>query len=86
MPAPNRRPNTGKPWTPEDIETLRRLAEARTPPPVIADRLGRSQASVFAQAEKIGVSIGEGGATRRVEQREARRRAALGGTEHPPSD
>jgi hypothetical protein len=43
MPAPKQPPNTGKPWTPEDEETLRRLAEADTPLGLIADQLGRRE-------------------------------------------
>jgi hypothetical protein len=69
-------PNSRKPWTPEETEKLRRLAEAGHPPSVIARRLGRSGGSVSKQAEKLRVSIGRNSITRIAERREARRRDA----------
>ena len=73
-----RPPNAGKPWTPEESETLRRLAETGMAPNLIADRLGRSAASVASQAEKLKVSIGRNSTTHALERREARRRDAEG--------
>jgi hypothetical protein len=84
MPPSNRRPNAGKPWTPKETETLRRLAEARAAPRLIADRLGWSLASVTQRAETLGLSIGEGSLTRRLEQKEAQHRASFG--QDPPQD
>ena len=73
-----RRPNARKPWTPDDTATLQRLAEAGIPSNLIADRLGRSAASVASQAEKLKVSIGRNSTTHALERREARRRDAEG--------
>ncbi len=77
MPLPHR-DNARKPWTPDDTETLRRLAAAGASPKLIADRLGRSVMSVSSQAEKLGVGIGKSRAARTVEREEARRSGAEG--------
>ena len=78
MPAPKQPPNTGKPWTPEDEETLRRLAEADTPLGLIADQLGRTQASVSGRAAFLKISIGKTMIALKIE-REAKRRGAAHG-------
>ena len=78
MPARDRHPNAGKPWTPEESEALRDLAGADAHPRMIAATLGRTLASVAAQAEKLGVGLGRSTAERKVEREEARRRAASG--------
>jgi hypothetical protein len=49
--------NTGRPWTPEEIETLRRLATEGVPPDLIAERLGRSRRSLEDRARRIKVTI-----------------------------
>ncbi len=81
MPASDRHPNAGKPWTPEESETLRDLAGANAHPRLIATRLGRSLASVSAQAERLGIGLGGSSVARRGEQQEARRRLASGEAE-----
>ena len=83
MPASDRHPNTGKPWTPEESATLRDLAGADAHPRMIAATLGRTLASVSAQAGRLGVGLGRSMVTRKVEREEARRRAASGGAEGP---
>ena len=80
MPARDRHPNAGKPLTPEESATLRDLAGADAHPRMIAARLGRSLASVWSQAAKLGVGLGSSKVARKVEREEARRRAAPGGT------
>jgi hypothetical protein len=84
MPAPNRHPNAGKPWTPQDDAALRRLAEADTPLRLIADRLGRSQASVSGRAAVLGVVIGKTRIALKVERDAERRGDARGETEDSP--
>ena len=51
------RPLPGKPWTPEERDTLRRLAEARLPRREISDRLERSASAVSHQAAKLSVGL-----------------------------
>jgi hypothetical protein len=71
MPTALRRPYACKPWTPEETETLRRLAGAGVPPRLIAERLGRSVGAVSTQAGKFGISL-------------APKAARRGGAEDPP--
>ncbi len=76
------RPNARKSWTPEETETLRRLAEAKVVPHLIAGQLGRSSEAVSKRAGKLRLSLGQSGPTRVSERREGRRRD----TEEQPSD
>ena len=78
MPARNRHPNAGKPWAPEESETLRDLAGADAHPRMIAVRLGRPLKAVLAQADTLGVRLGCSVVARKLEREEARRRAAFG--------
>lgn len=58
------RRNAGKPWMPEELDLLRRLADAGVRTGEIADRLERSIPSVSKQAERLRVSIRETSARR----------------------
>lgn len=49
--------NTGKTWTFSDKSQLRQLAQQNTPTRVIGLKLGRTEAAVYAQASKQGVSL-----------------------------
>ena len=66
------RPNSQKPWTPEEAATLRRLAEARCSPRDIAEQLGRSILAVASQAGKLKVKLGQTNVERAVERAAAR--------------
>jgi hypothetical protein len=48
---------TGKPWTDEDIDELRRLAAGHTPTGIISLRLGRGEEAVQAKAAELGLSL-----------------------------
>ncbi len=50
-------PNTGKPYTPDEIKELKALAKAKTPLKDIALKLGRSTGSVKNIAEKHGIHL-----------------------------
>ncbi len=49
--------NKGTSWTEAEVEELRKLAKENTPTPLIANKLGRTEAAVHnkAQAEKISL-------------------------------
>lgn len=48
---------TGKPWTDEDIASLRKLAEQNTPTRVIGLKLGRSEDAIYSKASESGLSL-----------------------------
>ena len=49
--------NTGKPWTPEQKQSLRELAKQNTPTRVIGLKLGRTEDAVRTQAAKQRTSL-----------------------------
>jgi hypothetical protein len=49
--------NTGDGWTAADIAELRRLVRENTPTRVIAFKLGRTEAAVYAKASELGISL-----------------------------
>jgi DNA-binding NarL/FixJ family response regulator len=79
MPLPNRHPNAAKPWTSEEVEVLRSLAEAGTPLREIASQLGRSQEAVRTRAAKYSIALGKNRIALKVERETARREGAEAG-------
>ena len=55
--APKSTRNTGKAWTPSDVQTLRQLARENTPTRVIGLKLGRTESSVRAKAADLKLSL-----------------------------
>lgn len=49
--------NSGRPWTSEQVRTLRTLGKQNTPTRVIGLKLGRTPAAVYAKAAQEGVSL-----------------------------
>ncbi len=49
--------NYGKPWTPEQIETLRTLATQNTPIRRIAFKLGRTSTAIHSKAKEIDLPL-----------------------------
>ena len=49
--------NHGQPWTPAQNAQLRREAAGNTPTRVIALHLGRTEGSIYGQAQKLDVSL-----------------------------
>jgi hypothetical protein len=49
-----------RPWTKEDIRTLKTLAREKTKASVIAHKLKRSYAATRLKASALGVSLGGG--------------------------
>jgi hypothetical protein len=49
--------NTGKPWTPKEINQLKTLAEGNTPTRVIGLKLGRTAAAVYTRASEENISL-----------------------------
>jgi hypothetical protein len=49
--------NTGKSWTPGDIQKLRDLAAGNTPTRVIGLKLGRTPGAVYTKASEKGVGL-----------------------------
>ncbi|HBG25552.1 MAG: hypothetical protein A2Y10_05130 [Planctomycetes bacterium GWF2_41_51] len=49
--------NSGKPWTPSDVNQLKNLAAGNTPTRVIGLKLGRTPASIYAKAGDENISL-----------------------------
>jgi hypothetical protein len=49
--------NTGKPWTQDDENQLKKLAKQDTPTPVIGLKLGRTPAAIYKKASELGISL-----------------------------
>jgi hypothetical protein len=47
-----------RPWTKEDVRTLKTLAREKVKTSVIARKLKRSPGATYQQASKLGVSLG----------------------------
>jgi hypothetical protein len=47
-----------RPWTKEDVHTLKTLGRAETTAAVIARKLKRSVAATYVKAAALGVSVG----------------------------
>ena len=50
-------PNSGKPWTPKDVQALSKLAKGNTPTRIIGLDLGRTEGAVQAKAAEEGISL-----------------------------
>jgi hypothetical protein len=46
-----------RPWTKQDVRDLKSLARQKTPAPLIARKLKRSEGATRQQAFKLGVSL-----------------------------
>lgn len=49
--------NSGKRWTQEEANELKKLAEKNTPTGVIGLKLGRTEGSVYAKASTLKISL-----------------------------
>jgi hypothetical protein len=49
-----------RPWTKEDVRTLKTLAREKTKTAVIAGRLKRTPGATKQKAMRLGVTLGEG--------------------------
>jgi hypothetical protein len=49
-----------RPWTKDDVRTLKTLAREKTKPIVIARKLKRTLAATYAKATALGVTLGGG--------------------------
>lgn len=49
--------NSGKPWTPTEVQELRILASQNTPTRVIGLKLGRTEGAVRTRASQKGLSL-----------------------------
>lgn len=49
--------NNGKPWTPQDVRQLQRLADQNTPTRVIALKLERTPGAVQSEAARENISL-----------------------------
>ncbi len=49
--------NTGKPWADKDNQQLRQFAKGNMPTDVIGVKLGRTEAAIYAQASRQGISL-----------------------------
>lgn len=49
--------NTGKPWTPTEVQRTKKMAEQNTPTRVIGLKLGRTPAAVSQKAHNEGISL-----------------------------
>ena len=49
--------NSGKPWTPQEVQQLRSLASQNTPTRVIGLKLGRTEGAVRNRASEENISL-----------------------------
>ena len=49
--------NSGKPWSPKDVATIKELAKGNTPTRVIGLKMGRTEDAVQSKASDLGVSL-----------------------------
>jgi hypothetical protein len=49
--------NNNKRWTPADQAELRRLADGNTPTKLIAYKMRRTEAAIYSEAARLGVSL-----------------------------
>jgi hypothetical protein len=49
--------NSGKEWTDEQIQQLKKLAKQDTPTPVIGFKLGRTPDAIYNRASQEGISL-----------------------------
>lgn len=49
--------NSGKPWTPAEVQKLEKLAEQNTPTRVIGLKLGRTEGSIYNKASEEDISL-----------------------------
>lgn len=49
--------NSGKPWTPADVQKLKQLAAGNTPTRVIGIKVQRTPAAIQAKAGEIGLPL-----------------------------
>ena len=49
--------NSGKPWTPQDVKTLEKLAQENTPTRVIGLKLGRTEDAVRSRASQEDIPL-----------------------------
>jgi hypothetical protein len=49
--------NSGKPWAPKDVSTLKTLADGNTPTRVIGLKLGRTPNAISSKASEKGISL-----------------------------
>jgi len=49
--------NHGKPWTPDQVQNLKELAQHNTPTRVMGLKLGRTPQAVASKASDIGLSL-----------------------------
>jgi hypothetical protein len=49
--------NTGKHWTPSEVQQLKQLAKGNTPTRVIGIKLGRTPDAVASKASNTGISL-----------------------------
>ena len=55
-----------RPWTKEDVRTLKTLVREKTKTTVIARKLKRSVGATYQQAMRLGVTLGGGRGKRRA--------------------
>ncbi|MDP2586301.1 MAG: hypothetical protein Q8P32_00810 [Candidatus Komeilibacteria bacterium] len=49
--------NSGKPWTPAEIQKLEKLADQNTPTRVIGLKLGRTEGSIYSKASEEDITL-----------------------------
>jgi hypothetical protein len=49
--------NSGKPWTTQDLRTIKKMVKEQTPTRVIGMTLGRTEAAIYVKASQEGISL-----------------------------
>ena len=49
--------NSGKPWTPQDVNKLQELVKGNTPTRVIGIKIGRTPGAIYSKAGELNISL-----------------------------
>ena len=49
--------NSGKPWTNQDVNKLKELADGNTPTRVIGIKIGRTPSAIYSKAHELDISL-----------------------------
>ena len=49
--------NSGKPWTPVEVKSMKAMVKENTPTRVIGFKLGRTEGAVYNKASEKGISL-----------------------------
>ncbi|EKE06808.1 MAG: hypothetical protein ACD_18C00273G0004 [uncultured bacterium] len=57
MTTPKSKKNSGKPWTKQEIQELKKLSNGNTPTGVISLKMGRTKQAIYTKASEKNISL-----------------------------